>query len=212
MVFEVLRNPRATLELAAREHRIWPAAGTVALWALLNLTLTAAIVFGTDLRDQFSELTPAVLEQLVATLRVLVPAAALLFPFIWWISVSALMLLVVRLFGGRASFVSMLAVVGLSCTPWVLGYVVQLPAGVLQLFLEDGNRLSSIMGGVSFVISVASLAAHVVLVVFGARIAAGTSYRGAAASCALTGLGCATAGLVLLISVLTLLFLLSGAT
>jgi hypothetical protein len=37
------------------------------------------------------------------------------------------------------------------------------------------------------------------------------TYRGTGASCAVAGLGCATAGLVLGISVLTLVFIVSGA-
>ncbi|MGB3632710.1 MAG: YIP1 family protein [Rubrobacteraceae bacterium] len=212
MIFEVLTNPHATLESAANQRRVWSAAGVVGLWALLNLVLTALLVFGGDLREQFAGLSPAVLEQVVLTLRNLGPVAALLFPFVWWISVSALMLLAVRLFDGRTDYASLVAVVGVSCAPWVLGYAVQLPAGVLQLVLGDEGWLSSVLGAITFAVSMASLAAHVILVVYGAQIAAGTSYRGAAASCALTGLGCATAGFVLLISILTLVFVLSGAT
>ncbi len=207
----MLNKLRAKLESAVEERRIWVTGGVVGCWALLNLALTATLVFGTDLRSQLTGLPPAILDQLATTLRVLVPAAALLLPFIWWISVSTLMLLAVRLFGGRTDYASMLAVVGASCVPWVLGYAVQLPAGVLQLLVADGGWISSALGVVTFTVSAASLVAHVVLVVYGARIAAATSYRGATASCALAGLGCATAGLVLFISVLTLVFLLSGA-
>ena len=82
---------------------------------------------------------------------------------------------------------------------------------MVQLLLEEGS-ISSVLGTLSLVVSLASLVWHVVLVIIGIRFAARTGYRGAVASCALTGLGCATAGLVLVISVLTLVFLLSGAT
>ena len=200
------------MEEATRQRKVWAAVGIVGLWALLNLALTAILIFGGDLREQFAGLSPVVLDQVVLTLRNLGPVAALLFPFLWWIGVSALMLLAVPLFGGRANYGSLLAVVGMSCVPWVLGYMVQLPVGATQLAVEDEGLVATILGGVSFVISAASLVAHVVLVVYGVRIAAATGYRGAAASCALTGLGCATAGLVLFISVLTLVFVLSGAT
>ena len=212
MIFEVLTNPRMTLENAAHQRKLWAGAGVVTLWALLNLALTALLVFGGDLRGRFAGLSPAVLEQVVLTLRNLGPVAALLFPFVWWISVSALTLVSVPLFGGRAGYASVAAVVGVACAPWVLGYAVQLPVGMLQLVSGDEGWLAKVLGGITFVVSAASLVAHVVLVVYGVRSAAGTSYRGAAASCALTGLGCVTAGLVLLVSVLTLLFLLSGAT
>lgn len=207
----MLNKLRITLRPAVEGRRVWMAGGIVGGWALLNLTLTAILVFGTDVRDTFSGSSPAVLDQIFVTLRTFAPAAALLFPFVWWISVSALMLLTVPLFGGRTDYASMLSVVGVSCVPWVLGYAVQLPAGALQLFAANGGWLSSVLGWVTFVVSAASLVTHVVLVVYSARIGAGTSYRGATASCALTGLGCATAVLVLFISVLTLVFLLSGA-
>jgi hypothetical protein len=211
MVFEVLRNPRTTLETAARERRVWAAAGVVGLWALLNLTLTTLLVFGGDLREQFAELSPVVLDQVVLTLRNLGPVSAFLLPFVWWIGVSALLLLAANLFGGNSGYPAMLSVVGIACAPWVVGYAAQLPLGMVQLLLEEGS-ISSVLGTLSLLISLASLVWHMVLVVIGIRFAARTDYRGAVASCALTGLGCAMAGLILVISVLTLVFLLSGAT
>lgn len=212
MFFKVLTNPRTTLETAARERKVWAAAGIVGLWALLNLTLTALLVFGGDLREQSAGLSPVVLDQVVLTLRNLGPVSAFLLPFVWWIGVSALLLLAANLFGGNSGYSKMLAVVGVACAPWVLGYAIQLPLGMVQLLLGEGGSLASVLGVLSLVVSLASLIWHVALVVTGVRFAAGTSYRGAMASCALTGLGCATAGFILLITVLTLLFLLSGAT
>ena len=212
MVFEVLTNPRATLETAARQRKVWSAAGVVGFWALLNLVLTMLLVFGGDLRDQFSGLSPVVLDQVVLTLRNLGPVSAFLLPFVWWIGVSALLLLAANLFGGSSVFSKMLAVVGVACAPWVLGYAIQLPLGMVQLLLGEGGSASSVLGVLSLLVSLASLVWHVALVVIGVSFAAGTSYQGAAASCVLTGLGCATAGFILLITVLTLVFLLSGAT
>lgn len=212
MVFKVLTNPRTTLETVVRGQKVWSAAGVVGLWALLNLALTTALAFGGDLREQFAGLSPAVLDQVVLALRNLGPVSAFLLPFVWWIGVSGLMLLATRLFGGRSDYPSMLAVVGAACVPWVAGYAVQLPLGMVGLLIGDGGTASSVLEVLSLVVSLVSLAWHVALVVIGVRFAAGTSYRGAGASCALTGLGCAMAGLILVISVLTLLFLLSGAT
>ena len=113
----MLNKLRATLKSAVEERRVWVTGGVVGCWALLNLILTVPLVLGADLRDQFPALSPAALDQLAATLRVFAPVAALLFPFVWWISVSALMLLTVRLFGGHTGYASMLAVVGVSCAP-----------------------------------------------------------------------------------------------
>lgn len=210
MIFEVLTNPRAALESAAQQRKVLAAAGVVGLWAVLNLTLTTTLVFGTDLGEQFAGLSPDVLEQVLLTLRNLGPVSAFLLPFVWWIGVSALLLLAANLFGGDTDYSKMLAVVGVACAPWAIGYAVQLPLGIAQLLLEEG-AIASTLGMLSLVVSLMSLVWHVALVIVGIRFAAGTSYRGAAASCALTGLGCATAGFVLLISVLTLIFLLSGA-
>lgn len=211
MVFKVLTNPRTTLETVVRGQKVWSAAGVVGLWALLNLALTTALAFGGDLREQFAGLSPSVLDQVVLTLRNLGPVSAFLLPFVWWIGVAALLLLTANLFGDGAGYSTMLSVVGIACAPWVAGYALQLPLGMVQLLLGEGS-VASALGGFSLVVSLASLVWHVALVVIGVRFAAGTSYRGATASCVLAGLGCATAGLILVISVLTLLFLLSGAT
>jgi hypothetical protein len=211
MIFKILTNPRTTLETAARQRKMWVAAGIVGLWALLNLTLTTLLVFGEDLREQFTGLSPVVLDQVVLTLRNLGPVSAFLLPFVWWIGVSALLLLAANLFGGNSGYSKMLTVVGAACAPWVLGYAIQLPLGMVQLLIGGGGAIASVLGVLSLVVSLASLVWHVALVVIGVRFAAGTSYRGAASSCALTGLGCATTGFILLITVLTLLFLLSGA-
>ena len=108
------------------------AAGTVGLWALLNLALTTLLVFGGDLREQFAELSPVVLDQVVLTLRNLGPVSAFLLPFVWWIGVSALLLLAANLFGGNSGFSKVLAIVGAACAPWILGYAVQLPLGMVQ--------------------------------------------------------------------------------
>lgn len=211
MFFKVLTNPRPTLETVVRGQKVWSAAGVVGLWALLNLALTTALVFGGDLREQFAGLSPSVLDQVVLTLRNLGPVSAFLLPFVWWIGVAALLLLTANLFGDGAGYSTILSVVGIACAPWVAGYALQLPLGMVQLLLGEGS-VASALGGFSLVVSLASLVWHVALVVIGVRFAARTSYRGAMASCAMTGLGCATAGLILVISVLTLLFLLSGAT
>ena len=212
MILGIFKNPRATLEAAAQERRVWTAAGIIALWALLNLTLTVVFVFGGDLQEQFAGLSAQTLDQLLGTLKVLVPTSAFVFPFVWWIGVSAPMLLTTRLFGGRADYSSMLTVVGAACVPWVAGYAIQLPVGLLQLLLEGRGGILTVLSTLAFVVSTVSLVWHIVLVILGVRAATGISYRGAGGSCVLTGLGCATAGFVLLITVLTLIFVLSGAT
>lgn len=208
---EILRTPHRSLHSVARNQRVWVAGGIVILWASLNSILTLVFVNDSDFEAQFPQLSAQAVDQLETGLGILGPLTAFAIPFVWWIGVSALMLLATRLFGGQTNFLTVLAVIGAACAPWVLGYALQLPLGMVQLLLE-GGALSSVLGMLGLIVSLASLVWHVALVVIGTSFAARTNYRGAAASCALTGLGCATAGLVLIISVMTLIFLLSGAT
>lgn len=189
---------------------MWAGASVVGIWAAANAAATLTVLVG-DLRSRVPGIPPAALDQIGPALRVFAPAAAFVLPFVWWIGVSALMLLATRLFGGRTNYPSMLAVVGVACVPWAIGYAVQIPAGLLQLLPESGGPVSSVLGVLALLVSLASLVWHVVLVVIGGRAAAGTSYRGAGASCLLTGVGCATAGLVLTITIITMLFVLSGS-
>lgn len=210
-VFEVLRNPGPVLEATGRERRVGAGTLTVGLWAVMSLVLTASFLFGGGLRaDQFPELSPEMFAQLEGGLRVFVPFSAVLFPFVWWLGVAALMHLTVRLFGGRASLASMLAVVGMACAPWVAGYLVQIPLGLLQFALEDRGAASTVIGALGFVVSAGALVWHAILVVLGAGLVAGISYQGAGASCALTGLGCAVAAMFLGITLLTLFVALSS--
>ncbi|HEX2728898.1 MAG TPA: YIP1 family protein, partial [Rubrobacteraceae bacterium] len=165
--------------------------------------------FGDGLRaEQFPELPPAAFEQLERGLRVFVPLSALVFPFVWWLGVSSLMHLTVRLFGGRATFSGMLAVVGVACAPWVAGYLVQIPLSLLQLAMGDGG-VSAMLGVMVFAVSAGAFVWHVVLVALGARLVAGTSPGGAAMSCALAGLGCVTAMFFLGLTLVTLAVALS---
>lgn len=209
---EILGNPHRSLDSVARNQRVWVAGGIVILWASLNSVLTLVFVNDSDFEARFPQLSPQALDQLETGFEILGPVTAFLIPFVWWIGVSALMLLTTRLFGGQTNFTTLLAVVGAACAPWVAGYLIQLPLGISQLFLSGQGPLPTALGLLGLIVSLASLVWHVVLVIIGTSFAARTNYRGAAASCAMTGLGCATAGLVLVISVLTLIFLLSGAT
>lgn len=209
MVLNVLRDPRGALAAVGRERRVGPGLLVVGLWAILSLALTVVFLFGEGVRaEQFPELPPAAFEQLERGLRVFVPLSALLFPFVWWLGVSALMHLTVRLFGGRATFSGMLAAVGVACAPWVAGYLIQIPLSLLQLALGEG-AVSSALGVVVFAVSVGAFVWHVALVALGARLVAGTSPGGGAGSCALAGLGCATAVFFLGLTLITMAVALS---
>ena len=210
-LLEILSKPHSTLESIARGQRLWSAVAVVIIWASVNSVLTLVLFLNADLQAQFPRLSPASLDGLETVLRVLAPVSAFLVPLAWWIVISALMLLTTGLFGGRTSFPAMLAVVGAACAPWAIGYLIQLPLGIFQLLLPGRGTVQAILGFLALLVSAVSLCWHGALVVIGAKLAAGTSYRGAGASCALTGLGCATVGFILVVTVLTLIFVLSGA-
>lgn len=207
-VIGVLRSPRATLEAVGRERRVWAGLVVVGLWSLLSLALAFALGGGV-VSERFPELPPVAFEQLERGLRVFVPLSALVFPFVWWLGVSALMQLTVRLFGGRATFSGMLAVVGVACAPWVAGYVVQIPLSLSQLALGGEGAIPAALGVLVFVVSVGSFVWHVVLVVFGVRLVARMSPGGGVASCALAGLGCVTAVFFLGLTLVTMAVALS---
>lgn len=208
-ILNVLRNPRATLQAVGRERRVSSGLLTVGLWSLLSLALTAGFAPGEGLpAEQFPELPPTAFEQLERGLRIFIPLSALLFPFVWWLGVSSLMHLTVRLFGGRITFSGMLAVVGVACAPWVAGYLIQIPLGLLHLALGESG-FSAVLGVVVFAVSAGAFVWHVALVALGARLVAGTSPSGAAGSCALAGLGCATAVFFLGLTLVTMAVALS---
>ena len=211
MIFEVLTNPRATLGTVVWERRVWAATGIVGLWALLNLTLTTLLVFGGDLREQFAGLSPAVLDQVVLTLRNLGPVSAFFLPFVWWIGVSTLLLLTASLFGSSSGYATMLSVVGRGVR--AVGLRVRAAASSGDGAATVGGRRPLFSARDARLDRVSSLAG----------LARRSRYRrdefrradelpGRGGLLRLDGLGCATAGLVLVISVLTLVFLLSGAT
>lgn len=182
----------------------------VVLWSLLSLALTAGFAPGEGLpAEQFPELPPAAFEQLERGLRIFVPLSALLFPYVWWLGISALMHLTVRLFGGRASLSAMLSVVGVACAPWIAGYLVQIPLGLLQVALGGEGAVPAALGALVFAASVGAFVWHVILVALGARLVAGTSPGGGAASCALAGLGCVTAVFFLGLTLVTMAVALS---
>lgn len=206
MILDVLRNPRATLELATRERQVWAAAAVVAVWALLNLLLTGAFLLGEGWRTEIPGFSTT-----GAGPGVLAAFAAFVLPFVWWIGLSALLLLTTRLFGGRTTFLPVLAIVGIACVPWVAGYVVQLPLGVLQLVSGDQSAQAPVLGWLTLAVSLGVFVWHLFLVVLGIEAATGAGYRASGVSCALAGVGCITSAFILGISVVTLIFILSGA-
>ena len=75
-----------------------------AVYAALSLVAAAISALGGVTRAQFEgqpALPPEVLEKLVTATEIATLIFAVLSPFVWWISVSLLMQLATRLFGGE---------------------------------------------------------------------------------------------------------------
>jgi len=191
-----------------------------AVYAALSLVAAAISALGGVTRAQFEgqpALPPEALEKLVTATEIATLIFAVLSPFVWWISVSLLMQLATRLFGGevgvatedlesnatptsRGSFPAMLAAVGVAEVPLALGSLVQALATGLQVALGVSSTAGVISGLVGGLVALATLVWHVVLVVIGASLARRIGYGEAAGSCAISCAGCL--GLIILVAVL----------
>ena len=173
-----------------------------AVYAALSLAAAVISALGGVTRAQFEGqpgLPPEVLENLVAATEIATLIFSVLSPFVWWISVSLVMQLVTRFFGGNGPFPAMLAAVGVAEVPLALGSLVQVLATGLQVALGVSTTAGVISGLLGGLIALATLVWHVVLVVIGASLARRIGYGESAGSCAISCAGCL--GLIILVAV-----------
>jgi hypothetical protein len=119
-----------------------------AVYAALGLAAAAISVLAGITRAQFEGqpvLPPEVVGKLVTATEIATLVFAVLSPFAWWISVSLVMQLATRLFGGSGPFPAMLAVIGVAEVPLALGSLVQ----VLATGMQVAFGVSSTAGGPS---------------------------------------------------------------
>jgi hypothetical protein len=181
------------------------------VYAALSLAAAAAAVFGGVTRAQFEGLPPDVSENLVAAAEIATLVFSVLSPFVWWISVSLVMQLVTRFFGGEGPLSAMLAAVGVAGVPLAVGALVQALATGLQVALGVQSAAGVTAGLLGGLLALAALVWHVVLVVIGAALARGIGYGESAGSCAVSCVGCL--GLIILVAVvLAGIAILLGAT
>lgn len=136
---------------------------------------------------------PPEVEELLANGRVLLSVVVVVGPPAYWVTVSALMQLNTRLFGGTGDFRGTLATVGLAFLPLVLlGVLLPLARGVIGFGDLSGAALWAWMVPTFW----APLAWHVALVIVGAHAARGVEYPQACAACAVSCLGLVGVGLV----------------
>ena len=190
-----------------------------AVYAALSLAAAAISALGGVTRAQFEGqpgLPPEISEKLVTATEIATLIFSVLSPFVWWISVSLVMQLATRFFGGevgvatedlesnatptsRGPFAAMLAVVGVAEVPLALGSLVQALATGLQVALGVSSTAGVISGLVGGLVALATLVWHVVLVVIGASLARRIGYGESAGSCAISCVGCL--GLIILVAV-----------
>jgi hypothetical protein len=186
-----------------------------AVYAALSLVATAVAVLGGVTRAQFDprgvDLPPGAVDDLVAVAEIATLLFSVLSPFVWWISVSLVMQLATRLFGGSGPLPAMFAAVGVAGVPLALGSLVQALATGLQVALGVGSNAGVIAGLLGGLFTLAAFVWHAVLVVIGAALARRIGYGEAAGSCAVSCVGCL--GLIILVAVVLVgIGILAGAT
>lgn len=193
--FAVIWSPVRTLRRVAEGRRARPGLVVVALYAALSLVVSAALVLGGVTRRSIEQqpaqpgLPPGFEDTLVRVAEVAVPAFALVTPFVIWISVSLLMQLATRFFGGTGPLPSMLGVVGVAQAPFLLNVVVGAVLAGLQFLAGAGTPTGAALGYLVSLVGLAFFLWYIVLVVIGAALARGVGYGEAAGSCALSCVG-----------------------
>ncbi len=191
----VIWSPVRTLRRVAEERRALPGFAVVAVYAGLSLLVSVAFVLGGVTRRSIERqpvqpgLPPGFEDTLARVAEVAVPAIAALSPFAIWLVVSLLMQLATRLFGGTGPLSSMLGVVGVAQTPFIVSGVLGAVLTMLQLLVGAGTPAGAVLGYLISLVGIAFFLWYVVLVVIGAALARDVGYGESAGSCALSCVG-----------------------
>jgi hypothetical protein len=201
----VIWAPVRVLRDAAAGRRVLAGFVVTAVYAALSLTAAAISALGGVTRAQFEgqpappALPSEVLENLVVATEIATLIFSVLSPFVWWLSVSLVMQLVTRFFGGEGPLSAMLAAVGVAGVPLALGSLAQALATGGQVALGIESTAGVVAGLLGGLLALAALVWHVVLVVIGAALARRIGYGESAGSCAVSCAGCL--GLIILVAV-----------
>ena len=211
----VIWAPARVLGNVAAERNVLAGFVITAVYAALSLVAAAVSVLAGVTRAQFAGtppgLSPGALEGIVRATEVATLVFSVLGAFVWWISVSLIMQLVTRFFGGEGPFSAMLAVVGVAGVPLALGSLVQAIGTGAQAALGVESTAGTIAGLLGGLVALATFVWHVVLVVVGAALARRIGYGESAGSCAVSCAGC-LALIILVAVVLVGIGVLVGAT
>ena len=198
----VIWAPVRVLGRAAADSNVLSGFIVTAVYAALGLAAAALSVFGGITRAQFGaqpELPPDMLGSIVRGTEVATLVLPVLAPFVLWISVSLVMQLVTRFFGGQGPLSATLAAVGVAGMPLALGALFQTVGTGLQAVLGVASTAGTVAGLVGGLVALATLVWYVVLVVIGAAVARRIGYGESAGSCAVSCAGCL--GLIILVAV-----------
>lgn len=195
--------PVSTLARAAEERWVLLGFGVVALYAALNLIITAVDVLGGVTTgalnpEDFPGVPPEFLEAF-AQRGVGFLISAVLSPFVGWAVVSLLMQLVTRFFGGTGPLSGMFAVVGVAAVPLVIAAAIELPVTGLQAAVGPESAVSTILDLLLLSIVIAAYAWNIALVIIGAAHARRIGYGESAGSCAISCAGCSALILVVVV-------------
>ncbi|CAN5551630.1 hypothetical protein BH24ACT22_BH24ACT22_16230 [soil metagenome] len=197
-VISVIWSPVRTLREVAEDRRVLSGFLVVAAGAVLSLLISAIFIFTGHLQTQIEaffrategQIPPELQENFAALTGVLSLIYAVLWPFAIWVSISLIMQLVTRFFGGEGPLSAMFAVVGVAYLPYVLSTLVSTPIQALQATLDPTGAAASILGLLGGLLSLVFLAWFMVLVVVGAALARNIGYGESTGSCAISCAGC----------------------
>jgi hypothetical protein len=213
----VVWTPVQVLRGVATERKVLAGFAVTAVYAALSLAAAAVVVLGGVTRLQLEGqpappgLRPDLLENIVVATEVATLILSVLSPFVWWISVSLVMQLATRFFGGEGPLSATLAAVGVAGVPLALGALVQTLATGLQVALGVDSTAGVTIGLLGGLFALVTFVWHVVLVVIGAALARCIGYGESAGSCAVSCAGCL--GLIILVAVVLVgIGILLGAT
>ncbi|CAN5614442.1 hypothetical protein BH24ACT22_BH24ACT22_08360 [soil metagenome] len=215
-VISVIWSPVRTLREVAEDRRVLSGFLVVAAGAVLSLISSAIFIFTGLLQTQFEaffeategQIPPELQENFVALTGVSSIVLAVLWPFVIWVSISLIMQLVTRFFGGEGPLSAMFAVVGVAYLPYVLSTLISTPIQALQATLDPTGAAASILGLLGGLLSLVFLAWFVVLVVIGAALARNIGYGESTGSCAISCAGCLglIIGMVIILGIVVSVF------
>lgn len=179
---------------AAAERRVLAGFIVTAAVAVVGVVASGIVVLSGAAREQFEQpsgsgLPPEVMDSITRATEIGLPVFSLLYPFVWWVLVAAVMQLVTRFFSGSGPFAAMLAAVGVAQLPLAISGLLQVLISGSQAALGVQSTAGAALGFAGTMIGLAFFIWHVALVVIGAAHARSIGYGESTGSCAISCVG-----------------------